>query len=169
VDRAEKGDAKGKDQRSATPGDDHESASALAAAEARKALAAALAQALSRTAALLGTVKMAAHLQLLRHELSKAHGRLMALPSEAGFLSIVVLVEAELGKKSWRELTKEELAALKKAVERGAKQPRVTFDDYNQVLRILHSSGWSPGPALDLTGAEEGDAPVADETSAPGE
>jgi hypothetical protein len=84
---------------------------------------------------------MAADLELLKRELARCHDVLGPLPREADFLSVVVLVELELGTKPWREISPQELAALQSVIEIGVKEPRVTFDEFNKTIRTLNASG----------------------------
>jgi hypothetical protein len=121
-----------------------------AGADRRKELAGGLAQAISRVVANHGRVKMAAALQILKHELSRGHDVLGTLGSEGDYLSIIVLLEQELGNRNWKEISKQELACLKTVVEIGVKEPRVTYDHYNQVFRRLNASGWRTGPVIEF-------------------
>lgn len=120
----------------------------------RAEIAGQLSTAISHAIAGHGSVKLAAALQILRRELSRCHDALGPFPTESDFLSIVTLVEMEIGGRNWKEISKQELEALKLAVEVGVKEPLVTFDHYNKALRRLNASGWVTGPSLDLSDSE---------------
>jgi hypothetical protein len=93
---------------------------------------------------------MATSFQLLRRELSRCHDALGNLPSEKDYLSIIVLIEGELGIKNWKEVTRPELEALKKAIAIGMSEPKVTYDHYNKVFRVLNASGYNTGPIFEF-------------------
>jgi len=149
----ERGDRKVKDLRHDTDGTLIETS--MASATTRKEVAARLVKAIGRVISSCGAIKMAADLELLKRELSRSHDVLRPIPTENDYLSIVVLVESELGTKLWREISTYELNALKSAIEIGLKAPQVTYDDYNRTLRTLNASGWRTGPILELGVVED--------------
>jgi hypothetical protein len=158
IERTEKGDVKKKDIHAADKDLEAAQRAAEIAAQRRKVAAEAVSRAITRLSSHCGQARAAADLQLLKRELSRCHDILGTFPSESDFLSIVVLVEAELGKKPWSALTRDELQFLKRAVDVGAHQDRVTFDDYMRHLRTLNASGFSTGPVIEF-GEEEEEAP----------
>ncbi len=155
VDRCERGDREAKDVSAASDGTSSTTDSAPAAAATRRELAAQLSRAIARVIAGHGSVKMATALQLLKRELSRSHDVLGPLKTENDYLSIVVLVETGLGTKDWKAISKQELNALRAALEIGAKEPRVTFDDYNRTFRLLNASGWGTGPSFEFADPDE--------------
>jgi hypothetical protein len=155
IDRREKGDEKAKDLGALPDPLTGESQDQQAAALRRK-LAESLCEIVARMIASQGSVRLASHLQILRRELSQCHELLVPFKSETDFLSLVVLVEMELGNKDWKAITKPELQTLKDMLQIGVREPRVTFDHYNQAARSLVASGWISGPTfeIDVTEAE---------------
>ena len=149
INRREKGD-KGKTDFSSAEGLPGAGADLDADANRRKDLAGRLADAISRVLENHGRAKMASALQILKQELSRSHDVLVALSGEGDYLSIVVLLEQELGNRDWKEISKQELACLKTVVEIGVKEPRVTYDHYNQAFRRLNASGWRTGPVIEF-------------------
>src|SRR5208283_548554 len=133
IDRREKGDQQARDLYSGQEGAAAETEDAQAAAATRRQLAEETCDAIARVLASHGSVRMASHLQLLKRQLSKCHDALGPLKSEADFLSIVVLVELELGNRDWKSLSRPELQDLKTVLQVGVKEPQVTFDHYNQM------------------------------------
>lgn len=129
------------------------------AAEKRKKMAGGISKAFERLGTHCGKARAAADLQLLKRELARCHEELGPYPSESNFLSIVVLLELELGKKAWNAISKEELLFLKRAADIGISKDQITFDDYNFHLRTLNSSGYRTGPILDFDGTFE-DIPI---------
>jgi hypothetical protein len=150
VKRMERGDRKIKDQYEAPDETSNETGKTEAAAALRREIAERVSKAVGKVMSSCGTVRMAADLELLKRELSRCHDVLRPHPTEGDFLSIVVLVESELGIKPWRDISKQELAALKSAIDLGVKLPRVTFDEFNRTFRTLNASGWATGPKLEL-------------------
>ncbi len=164
VNLRERGDRQIKDHYDAPAETSNETGMALAAAEKRREIAARLAKAIGQALSNFGAVKMAADLALLKRELSQAHDLLRTLPTEGDFFSIVVLVESALGNRPWREISRQELQALKATLDIGVKEAKVTFDEYNRALRTLNASGWKTGPTLEFGNVE--DAPDDDEEPA---
>lgn len=150
IDQTEKGDAEAMDQHGGSGALDDIGSDPQAAAAVRKQVAGSLAQAIARVIAACGSAKMPAQLHLLKRELSGCHEVLGSLSTETDFLSIVTLIEMDLGTRDWKTITKDELRALQRAVKVGIDQSLVSFDDYELVLRTLHSSGYTPGPAMHL-------------------
>jgi hypothetical protein len=150
INRQERGDRRIKDLYAPADGTSSATGDEEVAASTRKETAGQLAKAIRRVIAAYGSASMATAFQLLRRELSKCHDSLGPLPSESNFLSITTLVEMELGNKSWQQVSQEELNALKRAIDLGVSEPRVTYDHFNQTCRVLNASGYVTGPALEF-------------------
>lgn len=65
-------------------------------------------------------------------------------------LSLVVLLEAALGNRDWKEIAKEELQALRAEVRVGEREAAVTDDHVVGATRRLNASGWSTGPVIEF-------------------
>jgi hypothetical protein len=154
VDATEKGDETKKDTFADSDAGADPDARMREATCTRRTAAQNTSTALSRLISSHGSVKMATDLQLLRRQLSRCHGLLEPFRSERDYLSIVVLVELELGSKDWKEITKDELVALKKAIDIGVKEEHVTFNHYGRVLRVLNASGFVTGPSFEFAESE---------------
>jgi hypothetical protein len=150
IDRQEKGDLSMKDKYEWSEADDGISVVAEAAAAERQKIAKEISDATKRAVASHGTVRFASSLQLLRRALSKCHDVLRDRKSESDYLSIVVLAEKALSQEKWREISKDTLQQLKTALVHGETAPRVTYDDFNRVFRLLNATGSFSGPALDF-------------------
>jgi hypothetical protein len=157
VNRHEKGDLFAKDRTVTSATDDAVSIATQKAADARKAIAREIGDAAKRAVSSHGSVKLTTALQLLRRSLSRAHDVIGNCKSEADFLSIVVLAETAINGKKWSELSKDVLQKIKAVAEGGEKQERVTYDDFNQVFRLLNASGLVSGPVLDFDEPDEND------------
>jgi len=148
VRRSEKGDENKKDVSS--PGENVDAALAGSAVTIRKNLATALAEAIRQVISSHGKPKMALALQLLKRQLAKDHETLRPYKTEGDFLSIIVLVEAVLGNRDWKEISKEELTALRSEIRIGEKDPLVTYNHYLAAVRRLNASGWRTGPVIEF-------------------
>lgn len=157
IDRREKGDENAKDHYAAEDASERESEQAEAVAAQRRALAQGLCEAVGRLISSHGAARMASHLQLLKRQLSRCHDALGSVTSESDFLSLVVLAEMLLGNRDWKSISREELQALKAALQLGVHAPRVTFDDYNLAHRKLIAAGWVIGPTFEIGDADDGD------------
>ena len=76
--------------------------------------------------------------------------RLGAHKTEGDFLSIVVLLEAVLGSRDWKQISREELHALWTEVRIGEQEPVVTYNHYLEAIRRLNASGWTTGPVIEF-------------------
>ena len=70
--------------------------------------------------------------------------------TEGDFLSIVVLLEAVLGSRDWKQISREELHALWTEVRIGEQEPVVTYNHYLEAIRRLNASGWTTGPVIEF-------------------
>lgn len=153
VHRHEKGDALAKDKTAAA--DTVSLAAEQSAAENRKKIAQEIGEAAKRAISSHGSVKLATALQLLRRSLSKAHDVIGEDKTEANFLSMVVLAETAVSCRKWNDLGKEVFQHIKSVATIGETQHRVTYDDFNQVFRVLNANDLISGPYLDFDATDD--------------
>jgi hypothetical protein len=154
VRKDEKGDVTKKDLFAAAEEADGGTVTKQLATEKRKERAKEVGQAVARMIASHGSVRMATALQLLRRELARCHDVLLPFASEVDFLSIIVLAETLLGTKDWKEISRDELDAIKRAADLGQREECMTFDHYNQVFRGMAARGWLKGPEINFDQVE---------------
>ncbi len=154
VSHRERGDLETRDNYSpVSEGDKHEEI--LTAARDRREMAKTLCEAVGRMVGSHGTARMASHLQLLKRDLSKCHRILGPRKTESNYLSIVVLIETDLGNRDWKEITKDELRLLKGFLEVGTRDGSVTFDDYNRIMRRMIAEGHVHGPRFEIIDSDD--------------
>jgi hypothetical protein len=103
-----------------------------------------------------GTIAMAADVQLLKRELSRAHTLLGASRSESNYVSIITLVEATLASLDWKTATEQQLLQVQKALEVGGDSSTVTFDDFNKQRRLFRGNDLPTFPKFDFSADEDG-------------
>lgn len=101
------------------------------------------------------SVKMAADIQVLRRELSRAHAPLRELRSERDYLSVVTLVEAAMQNIDWKTVSKDKLVQIKQSLAIGTSASSVHFDDVNRQARQLRGAGVSTLPMFEIDDGEE--------------
>lgn len=158
--RRERGNSEARDQFRSPEGTNSNADDVAAATATRKKVAEKLSAALGRLLASYGTLKASVALELLKRELSRSHDVLRSLPSEADFLSLVVLAEMVLGGKPCKQLTREELTALRSTLAIGTTEPRVTFNHYNRAFRRFNASGGAVGPVFEFEETNEPEGPL---------
>jgi hypothetical protein len=158
--RRERGDSEAKDRFRSPDGMETSAGDVERAAATRKEVAEKLCATLDRFKSSHGPLKAVVALELLKRELSRSHEVLGPLLSEGDFLSIIVLVETVLGSKDWKDLSKQELTALRSTLAIGMTEPRVTFDHYNHAFRRFCSSGSATGPVFESEEAPEPEGPL---------
>ncbi len=102
-----------------------------------------------------GKTRMAADVEVLKHELSRCHDVLGGSRSESNFLSIVTLVEACLASMDWKNASKEQLAEILKVLSTGCSDAHVTFEDFDHVSRVFRTSGLRTMPSFDVALEED--------------
>lgn len=121
----------------------------------RRELADRLSRLVKRVVDSRGKVRMAADIEVLKHELSRCHEVLGGSRSESNFLSIVTLVEACLASMDWKNASKEQLAEILKALSTGRSDAYVTFEDFDHVSRVFRTSGLRTMPSFDVALEED--------------
>jgi len=103
---------------------------------------------------LIGEVAFVTPLQSLKRSLSRAHDVLAGRPSENVFLSVVTLMESALAQRKWKEYTKDQLLLLPTAADLTYRKTRISFDDYERLLRDFAEQFTTVGPRIDLDAFE---------------
>jgi hypothetical protein len=98
---------------------------------------------------MLGTIPLAAEVQVLKRDLSRGHATLRAA-GERGFLSAVTLVESALACLTWKQYTAGIVDALREAFAAGARPGPFVFADYDAIRRMFAACGIATTPAIDL-------------------
>jgi hypothetical protein len=115
----------------------------------RKAIAERLHLLMERVLASHGTVKMAANVAVLRHELSKAHEKIGHSTIESDYLSIITLVESNLASMDWKLAQKSQLKKVAEVLAFG-RQNYLVFDDYNKAVKVLRGQMLPTGPSFEI-------------------
>jgi hypothetical protein len=156
VDPIERGSEDERNQASATEADRNRSAREERGAEdgagskVRSELARELLNRVDGLLALVGDVSLAAHVGLLKRDLSRCHDALHPLPAESNFLSIVTLVESAMAQLKWKDYTKAQLEAIRAVFDVGYRRPRVRFEDYEAARSQLAQKKVEATPRIDL-------------------
>lgn len=106
-----------------------------------------------RLEALLGTIPLAAEVQLLKRDMRRGHDVLRAA-GEVNYLSVICLVEAALASLTWKLYTPVVVDALREAFAAGTRPEPVTFGDYSAIRRLFRERDIPVGPIIDLDALE---------------
>lgn len=99
---------------------------------------------------LVGEISLATNVQLLKHDLSRCHDKLKGYASESNFLSIVTLIESAMSQLKWKQYTTDQLQLIRSAIDVGYRQPRVQYDDYDQIRQQVQVGRIETTPRIDL-------------------
>ena len=116
----------------------------------RSELARDLVQRVNQLEQLFGDVALAAHIGLLKRDLSRCHDALKGHPGESNFLSIVTLVESAMAQLKWKQYTQTQLESIRQALDIGYRKVRVRFEDYEIACSLLADKDVDTTPRIDL-------------------
>jgi hypothetical protein len=110
-----------------------------------------LVQRVNQLLPLVGDVSLAAHIGLLKRDLSRCHDALKDYASsESNYLSIVTLVESAMAQLKWKQYTRPQIEAIRQALDIGYRQVRVRFEDYEKFRTLFAQKNVDTTPRMDL-------------------
>lgn len=120
-----------------------------------------LVQRVNQLLPLLGDMSLATHIGLLKRDLSRCHDALKDYPGESNYLSLVTLVESAMAQLKWKQYTRQQVEAIRQALDIGYRQVRVRFEDYDKFRTLFAQKNVDATPRIDLESLKWED--IADE------
>ncbi len=98
----------------------------------------------------IGNLSLAAGVQLLKRDLSRAYDVLGDHPSENNFISLVTLLEASMAQLKWKQYTHQQVDALREVLDLAYRSTSISFDDCEHARAWLAKARVNTSPRIDL-------------------